>query len=75
MTLWYGYVVWLGYTKCSTIPLPAQPVVWELWVYPYLCGTLLIRLDNKAIDYQLIQLAQLDILKFYLASVTYLSLT
>ena len=38
-------------------------------------GCLLIRLDSKTLDYQLIQLTQLDILKFYMASVTYLSLT
>ena len=41
MTLQYGYVVCCSVLKCNTVPIPAIPILEELQVYPYLCGTLL----------------------------------
>ena len=46
MTPWYGYAVWLGYTKCSTVPVPVQPIVWEPQVYLYPCATLATTLSG-----------------------------
>jgi hypothetical protein len=37
---WYGYVVWSGYAKYNTVPVPTEPVTQNLQVFPYLCGTL-----------------------------------
>ena len=38
--LWYGYAVCHSVPKFTTLPIPALPVLGNLWVFPHLCQTL-----------------------------------
>jgi hypothetical protein len=40
MILQYGYTVCCGVPKCTTVPIPALPVLETPWVFPYPCLTL-----------------------------------
>ena len=37
-------MVWPGYAKMGTVPIPMEPICQALWVYPYLWATLHVEL-------------------------------
>ena len=46
----YGYKVCHSVLKSSIIPEPMLPILETLWVFPYLCGTLVNNNMNKGGD-------------------------